>query len=220
MAIITVGALWESSDQSAWDRALARYWCFVKPGNVALEVRLGALQRCDLWSLDGYGWYEFLRDGYFRWKYTAPNRYASTSAQLRRHCSKDGLAELETTCRKLLRVSPDDISGALQIALQIHGLGTAGASGLLALMYPTHFATVDQFVVKALRDVDNLPEAVDLNRMKETGLSITDGVMLIEIMRRKAAENSLKFRPTQWTPRMIDMVLWTYGRSNASCDAP
>jgi hypothetical protein len=51
------------------------------------------------------------------------------------------------------------------IASQIRGLGTAGASGLLALMYPTHFGTVDQFVVKGLQQVDDLLEKAALGRM-------------------------------------------------------
>jgi len=51
------------------------------------------------------------------------------------------------------------------IATSIHGLGIAGASGLLTLMYPDQFGTVDQFVVKALREVEGLPQRAALERM-------------------------------------------------------
>jgi hypothetical protein len=95
---------------------------------------------------------------------------------------------------------------------QIRGLGTAGASGLLALMYPEAFGTVDQFAVKALRDVDNLAEEPLLAAMNPDGLNTKDGVLLINIMRRRAAQNNRLFNTDEWTPRKIDKVLWTYGR--------
>ena len=50
-----------------------------------------------------------------------------------------------------MALDPSDVGAALQTALAIRGLGTAGASGLLALLYPRDLTTVDQFVVKALR---------------------------------------------------------------------
>jgi hypothetical protein len=59
----------------------------------------------------------------------------------------------------------------LRIAKEIHGLGTAGASGLLALMFPQRFGTVDQFVVKALKQVEGLPEAADIDRIKPEALT-------------------------------------------------
>jgi hypothetical protein len=96
---------------------------------------------------------------------------------------------------------------------RIHGLGTAGASGLLALIYPAHFATVDQFVAKALRLVEGLPERDRVLKMRSNGLTVSDGVVLIDIMRRKAAQsNNQLFGFSHWTPRKLDMILWTYGR--------
>jgi len=50
---------------------------------------------------------------------------------------------------------------ALATASRIRWLGTAGASGLLALIYPDSFGTVDQFVVKALSEVGD-PQVVRL----------------------------------------------------------
>lgn len=79
-------------------------------------------------------------------------------------------------------------------------------------MYPDTFATVDQFVVKALREVEGLPERAALRRMNPEGLTPRDGVLLIRIMQRKAAENNRQFGIIGWTPRKVDKVLWTYGR--------
>ncbi|WP_133300419.1 hypothetical protein [Paraburkholderia lacunae] len=204
-----IANLWHSSHESAWVDALHHYWSFVRPENLALEHAMDGLNIERLRDLDSYGWYAFLRDEYFRWKYTAPNRYATTTAQLRRYLENGGLDELDAVRQALLHADPNDIQAGLTTAHRIRGLGTAGASGLLALMYPARFATVDQFVVMALRELKDLPEKYALHHMKPEGLSVRDGVTLIDIMQRKAAELNRQFGTTQWTPRKIDMILWS-----------
>ena len=79
-------------------------------------------------------------------------------------------------------------------------------------MYPQKFGTVDEFVVKALRQVNGLPEATALARMNPEDLTIRDGAMIVGILQRKAAANNRNFKSNAWTPRKLDKVLWTYGR--------
>jgi hypothetical protein len=43
---------------------------------------------------------------------------------------------------------------------------------------------VDQFVVKALREIKNLPEAKALFEMNPESLTIADGVFLTDILKR------------------------------------
>jgi hypothetical protein len=117
------------------------------------------------------------------------------------------LQRLDEMRQKLLTLDINDIGAALKIATSIHGLGVAGGSGLLALMYPQHFGVVDQFVVKALLKVGDLAEHSRLVQMNPSGLTIGDGVVLIDILRRKAAELG-----HDWTPRKVDAVLWIVGR--------
>ena len=57
--------------------------------------------------------------------------------------------ELDQVREVLHRIDTTDVRSGLEIAKRIGGLGTAGASGLFAVMYPSAFATVGQFVVKA-----------------------------------------------------------------------
>jgi hypothetical protein len=209
---MNIADLWRSVDPRAWDQALQRYWHFVQPRNLELERSLDALDLRRIQVLTHRGWYDFLHDEYFRWKYTAPNRYATTTIQLRKYIDGGALDELESLRLQILNLDLNDIPLGLKTAKKIRGLGTAGASGLLSLMYPNHFATVDQFVVKALRQVNDLPEANALAKMKPLNLSVADGVLLISILNRKAKENNRLFDMTTWTPRKIDMVLWTYGR--------
>jgi hypothetical protein len=209
---MNIADLWRSSESDAWGHALQRYWQFVQPRHVELERALDALDVNRLRGLTRQGWYNFLHDEYFRWKYTAPNRYATTTIQLRKYLDSGELNELENLRQQLLNLDRNDIRRGITTAKKIRGLGTAGASGLLSLIYPEHFATVDQFVVKALRLVPGLPEATALARMNPENLSVSDGVLLIGILTRKANENNQSFDTSAWTPRRIDMVLWTYGR--------
>lgn len=210
--VIPIDHLWNSDSVESWERALLRYWQFVKKDNVALEQRMENLNVAYLAQLDSRGWYEFLEKEYFRWKFTANNRYATTTSQLRKYIADNTLDELHQIKLELISLDPTDISKGLSTAKRIHGLGCAGASGLLALLFPQHFGTVDQFAVKALRDVDGLPEANPLEKMNESSLSVKDGVVLIEIMKRHATRLNQCFGSTTWTPRKIDMILWTYGR--------
>src|SRR5215470_3853564 len=88
----------------------------------------------------------------------------------------------------------NDIAAGLAIACEIKGLGPAGGSGLLAVLFPDAFGTADQFVVKALRGVPDLPESSALARMRPAQLTLTDAAILIAIMRRQAAKNLGAFR--------------------------
>jgi hypothetical protein len=211
--MMDIADLWDSSDPHAWDDALKRYWTFVQERNRLLEESLEALDLEQLRRLDAEGWFNFLKDEYFRWKYTSANRYASTTRLLRSYVESDTLGELDLIRRRLLTLDSGDVRAGLDAARGIRGLGTAGASGLLALMYPQTFGTVDQFVVNALREIRNLPEAPALARMNPENLGVSDGVIIIGILRRKAADNNRLFGVASWTPRKIDKVLWTYGDS-------
>lgn len=207
-----VNELWYSKDEAAWTRALAQYMSYVRPANIELEQEMERLDLNWMRQLDAQGWYDFLYHKYFVWKYTAPNRLATTRLHLSKYVEFGTLNDLLHVKEQLLSFSPEDIKQGLQLASSIRGLGIAGASGLLSLMYPTHFATVDQFVVKALLEINNLPYHAALARMNPEGLVLADGIFLSQIMQRKAVENNHAFNTDTWTPRKIDKILWSYGR--------
>jgi hypothetical protein len=209
---LRINELWHSPDECTWKSAIERYSTFVKASNIDLERELEALDLDTIRRLDPQGWYDFLYHQYFQWKYTAPNRLATSRKSLSKYLHSHSLDELAAVKQLLLSFPRHDIREGLRIASSIPGLGVAGASGLLALMYPNEFGTVDQFAVKALLGVDGLPQREFILRMKPQGLTLEDGVILIEIMRGKAAENNRRFNTAEWTPRKIDKILWTYGR--------
>lgn len=207
-----VRQMWTGNDPDLWRQGLDRYWTFVKPSHIALEREIDRLDAETVKAMDMHQWYTFLLEKYFRWKYTAPNRYGSTTKLLRTYESNDGLLTLHGIKDRLFGFDKSDIRQGLSLACSIKGLGTAGASGLLAILFPKQFGTVDQFAVKALAEIPELPERKLVQAMHPETLKLNDGVVLIRIMRRKTGElnsiNSTDF----WTPRKVDMVLWTCGR--------
>ena len=58
---------------------LEDYWKFIKPSLRPLEREIQQLSPDVVRVMDGQQWYTFLLEKYFVWKYTAPNRYASTT---------------------------------------------------------------------------------------------------------------------------------------------
>ena len=104
-----VAELWKSRDQQTWQKALHRYWTFVKPANLALEKEMDQLDAGPVMKMDPEGWYKFLLEKYFRWKYTAPNRYASTTKILRSYASNNELAALHAIKERLFARDKNNI---------------------------------------------------------------------------------------------------------------
>lgn len=208
-----IRGVWNSVSAEIWAQGLDDYWKFIKPSLLALEREIQQLNLDVVRAMDAQQWYTFLLEKYFRWKYTAQNRYASTTKSLKEYNSPSLLPILLRIKDRLFSMDKSDIKDCLAHACSIRGLGTAGASGLLAVLFPQDFGTVDQFVVKALRQISDLPERALLAVMKPESLTLDDGVILVRIMRRKAADLNRLFSTDVWTPRKVDMVLWTYGHS-------
>jgi hypothetical protein len=204
--------MWNNNDCAAWERELVRYWAFLKPSNLALEREIDGLDVSSVKLMNPEQWYRFLLEKYFRWKFTAPNRYASTTMHLKKYSANNELRMLHGIRERIFAdAGRDAVRKSLESASSIRGLGTAGASGLLAILFPSQFGTVDQFLVKALAQIPELPERQLIAGMKPESLTISEGVILIGIMRRKAQELNKACSTTAWTPRKVDMVLWTCG---------
>jgi len=177
---------------------------------LVLEKRMDALRIEEVERMDATAWHSFLREEYFPWKYTAANRLATTRASFDRWVASYGVEAVDLVRQQLLQVSDPDPKVRLDIALRVGGLGPAGASGLLSLMFPSDFGTADQFVVLALRQIPDLAEKGELDRMNAETLSPSQAVTLIKIMKRQAWELNRRFGTREWTPRKVDMVLWAW----------
>lgn len=209
----TLTELWYSNQEILWLASLDNYWNYVKKSNRKLEEKMEELDWRYVKNLKVSEFYNFLYNEYFVWKYTAPNRLATTRSHLRKYESENRMTELGLIQDQLFAMAPLNIEQGLTIAKQINGLGVAGASGLLSLLFPEIYGTVDQFVVKALKSIVNFSDFNKISNMNPEFLTIKDGVVLINIMKSKATELNASNRTDYWTPRKIDKVLWTYGRN-------
>ncbi len=63
----------------------------------------------------------------------------------------------------MLFTSPKSyIFSCLKITTEIHELGIASASGLLSILFPEYFGTVDQFAVEQLREIPLISHKDDI----------------------------------------------------------
>ena len=200
--------LWHSTKEDDWLQGLDLYWRQVSADNRQLEESLEVLDPNDVRQMNVNEFFLFLHDTYFVWKYTAKNRLATTRMHLKKHLLD--LTVLEKIQRDLFSFDKAQIRTGLDIATRIRGLGIAGASGLLAILFPEYFGTVDQFLVKSLLCVDGLNERSSLLRMNPESLTIDNGFLLEKILRAKANELNQRFHTNTWTPRKIDKILWGY----------
>jgi hypothetical protein len=219
-----ISDLWASRNQKAWSDALAGYWnmpSVVK--KLDLERYMDELDPQATKRLDSPEWYAFL-DKYFRWKFDNGTYLQGRLDNLKSN-SRERLFRVKES---LFAFGLVNIPGSLGIAQEINGLGPAGASGLLAVLFPKWFGTADKFVVKALRKIESLRERPQVLAMmpvrrnpkgKETEDSVNEkeAVLLIDIMRRKATDLNALFSRTDewWTPRKIDKILWASPRDGA-----
>ena len=212
---MSVNYLWNDGNATDWNAALAKYYDspFVKD-HIELEKRMEELLPDDVQRMSPQEFYVFLRDEYFVWKYTAKNRLETTRRALAKY-ETEGFDSLGSIKRRIIRDfedDPNDTENLLESAKRIHGLGIAGASGLLSIMFPEYYGTLDQFLVLALRNVHGLIEHELLMEINEEDLTLRDGILLEAILRSKAAELNERFDTTAWTPRKLDMILWVIDR--------
>ena len=94
--------MWNSNDEALWNSALKKYWeRDWKPEIRALEHKMDSLDPYRVKGMSVKEFYEFLYNEYFVWKYTAPNRLATTRRQLCRYQLENKLYELESIQREL-----------------------------------------------------------------------------------------------------------------------
>lgn len=207
-----LNALWYCDDENTWKNALNYYWGMLRANQIEIEKYMDNINSDYVRDLSTEEFFDFLHDKYFVWKYTQKNRLSRLLSILERYKNNNEMYKLESIQHRLFTTPKGDIEKCLEVATEIAGLGTAGASGLLSILFPEYFSTVDQFVVKRLREIDDPDYKFRLATMNPESLKSQDGVLLIQIMRNKAAELNEKFNTNFWTPRKIDMVLWAYGR--------
>jgi len=166
--------------------------------------------------MDADQFYAFLRDEYFKWKFTSEPERTQNPRYLAQHVSNGTMDRVKRARRNLINRGEVSKGASIEMLMGkkggVHGLAVAGASGLLALVYPEEFGTVDVKLTRALQQV-GLPQVMRIN---PRAIEVEDAVTMIEIMRVKALELNRMFGANKWTPRLIDRVLWSQGGKRTS----
>ena len=213
MLFVLIEKFWKDGTEQDWQSALEHYYEMLYEEQEKLDEFIKNVKPETIKSLPVTEFYDFLFDKYFVWKYTQKNRLSTTRKALKKYIDEKRLDELEKIQKELFYMSHDDAEACIRVATKIKGLGTAGASGLLAILFPEDFGTVDQFVVKTLVAANDEKYINELKKVKPNWISKKQGSMLISILREKAKELNRRFSTEFWTPRKVDMVLWSLGRS-------
>jgi len=208
----SINYLWNQGNELEWNNAIDNYWNLLRKENIHLEKEFDGLDAMDIEVMSTEEFYDFLYNKYFVWKFTAKNRLATTRSCLEKYKSENHMDELMKIQEELFSFDKNDVRRGFFISTRIRGLGIAGGSGLLSILFPRYFGTIDQFVVKSLCKVEGLKEHEILAKMKPDSLRDKDGTVLEQILRSKSNELNERFKTDKWSPRMIDKVLWSIER--------
>lgn len=112
--------------------------------------------------------------------------------------------------KELFEFDLENTKLGLEIASRIHGLGISGGSGLVSLLFPKNFGTVDRVIVSNLKCIKNYVQRDSITSIDPYNIRLKDGVELIKIMKNRANELNIRNNIDKWTPRKIDQVLWAF----------
>ncbi|GAA2898676.1 hypothetical protein P7H00_01440 [Enterococcus pseudoavium] len=204
---MNINDIWNSQENDVWNEALFQANKETGRDN-SIETKMSKLNVEYIKNLEASEFYKFLHDEYFLWKYTAKNRLATTRKKLQEY--ESNVEELKKIQEELFDFNLEDAKIGLKRAVQIKGLGVAGGSGLLSLLYPSYFGTVDDMVVRALLTTDEYKDDETIKSINSQNIKIDEAVYLINIFKKKATELNKAFNQYCWTPRDIDVILWFF----------
>lgn len=202
-----INEIWNSKEISVWKDALAEATKETERDN-SIETKMSKLNVEYIQHLPVEDFYSFLHDDYFVWKYTAKHRLTTTRNSLKKY--ENDMNELREIQDGLFSFDLSDTESGLKTARKIHGLGVSGASGLLALLFPSYFGTVDEMVVRALLTCDEYRDDAIIKAINPQDIIINEAVYLIEQFKKKAHELNALSNEYCWRPRDIDVILWHF----------
>ncbi len=225
MVEISSDDLWESQEPGMWDRCLKAYWDVRSVrNNLAIEQEMDvvAKYRQTLFDADAPAWYRFLYDKYRPWKLKSQAMYFTDIQDKFQNRYDDAQGELDAVKGKLLRADKTDITRCLQIVTLIEGFRIPTGSGLLAVLFPESFGTVDKLILRAFLAIPSVNSQYRLDAWihnddeyfskgsKSDSRRYELASILIGLFMEKATENNKRlFGTSLWTPRKVEMALWT-----------
>ena len=206
--------LWNSDIEKAWRDSLQHYYDLLTTDEmIQVEDEIKNIKAEDVEKLSTEEFYGFLHNKFYIWQFPSKKRQGTTIPQLERYKTENRMDELAEIKESLFSIEHSDINSCLETAKKLRGLGVIGASGLLAVLFPKDFGTVSAPLIESLKELNIAEYSEVLQNIKPQSPSKKEAVILINIMRDKAEELNKKFNTDFWTPRKIDMILWSFGRT-------
>ncbi len=197
--------LWSENKHADWKKIeQEKYSHYVPNATRKIEEEIENIKFDELKIHSDEQFFTFLKEKYYPWKYTDGRWLKNNLKHLEYY--RDHMEELSLIRRALFSFTPSDIELGFKIAMLIKGLGTAGASGLLSILYPEHFGTVDQFAAVALNKTKTFERSFNPDK-----ITLSDALDMERIMIVKANKLNHANNINYWTPRKVDKVLWTIG---------
>ena len=200
--MLDINDLWDSRNERDWFIALDR--CRLTLADRKDHELIEFFHTVDLEYVRGLGvqeWYDFLVK-YCHWQF-AGNRLQ----QKLRDLDKNSFEQLFSVKSSLVAIDQRDLADArkclsLVRSARIRGLDYSCASGLLALLFKEWFGTADSCILESLWTIESLPEKRKMQEIlawlnTRNDWRDSDAALVVNIMRRKAAQPQHRFRHEQ-----------------------
>jgi len=202
--------IWNCRDIDKWKKAEEKYW--ERLNQVAIiEKKFEQMTTEEILGMPPDKFYIFLRDMYFPWKFTGvylkprlENLKTIENKQTQIKDVIDDLKELQKRIADKKELNDDDMSNAIRNLQKIPGIGPSAATGLLSILFPTHFGTIDKFVGINLRNI-----GCKIDEQEYTNISVESAIKMEKILIDKAKELNKEMNTDYWTPRRLDKILWS-----------
>ena len=209
---LTETSLWTSNDQDNWKDVENAYWDSKTVKRCeSLYRELDAVDSNVIKNYTAEEFYNFLHDKYYVWKFTDKRILPNCQHYLSRH--KDDFSDFSKRQKAIFNFDLNDINAGIKCftdsKTRIGGMAVSAGSGLLSLLFPEYFGTVDLFVVLFLQKVDGISDRV-MQIKEPRNLKPAEAALLIQLMRDKANKLNEANATTYWTPRRIDKCLWSF----------
>ena len=202
-------AVWDQPVERKWEDLQACYWEVesVKK-HMCLEQELNNSKHVE--QLIKNDFKSFILNKYIPWKYTDCRWTLRYEEKLKSWKGADKFAEdildYEERLKHTNNYEERILQEGIELRNELYGIGVAGITGLLSLLIPEVFGTVDKYVAKSMM-------ALGLIEVKNpSNIKIKEAKDMEMIMIKKAKELNYRFNVDIWTPRKVDMILWSYGR--------
>ena len=203
--MLTISELWNSTWEKDWSQALCHYWEIIEKRPREIKEIEKEMDSLDANQVEEHGpkeWYDFLHDKYFLWKYGQTEAMRENRETLQKSIeTPGGLERLTSIKEKIFTFDRDDIREGLRIVSKISGISIVAGSGLLAVIFPRYYATIDKLLILAMKRIEEYRNDSMILSMNPSRVSEDDGVLLITMLRDKAKNLNAAFSTDNWTPR-------------------